>query len=104
MAIECNGDNKISLADIVIEVNQNGSDITTLQGASSIPTESAHSNETLSNKGVDGDTYWSPLVYNPQAITEDIIMNAGGHASIVSPTISDGVTITIPDGSILVIL
>ena len=70
----------------------------------SLPTEVSNSNQTLSNKGVEGDTYWSPLVYSPQTISTDITMNTGGNASIVSPEIADGVTITIPDGAVLVIL
>lgn len=50
------------------------------------------------------DSEWSPFITNPIAITVDYVLQDGVNASIVNPTINDGITVTIPDGSELAIL
>ena len=44
------------------------------------------------------------MVHNPINITQDETLVTGSNASIVSPTIEDGVTITIEPDAALVIL
>jgi len=51
----------------------------------------------------DSDVEWTPFLTNPNSIKENYTIPTGSNASIVSPTIEDGVTVTVPDGSILVI-
>ena len=69
-----------------------------------LPQENGNAYKTVTTKGVEGDSYWSPLVSSPDVISADFALEVGQNASIVSPTINDGITITIPDGSKLVIL
>jgi len=69
-----------------------------------LPDETNNAHKTVTTKGTKGDSFWSPLVTSPVAITENITLAAGANASIVSPEIEDGIEVTIPDGSILCIL
>ena len=69
-----------------------------------MPNETGKNNQSVTNKGVEGDSYWSPLVHNPQDITENITLETGANASIVAPNIADGITITISDGCTLSII
>jgi len=76
----------------------------TLGAAGNMPREDGNEFMTVTNNGVRKDSYWSPFVSSPNEITKDFTLGAGQNASIVSPIINDGITITIPDGSSLVIL
>jgi|GEM_PF-4195805 len=50
------------------------------------------------------DIGWSPLRMTPNTLSVSTSLPVGVSATIVSPTIADGVTITVPDGSTLIIL
>ncbi len=69
-----------------------------------LPVETNNQHKTVTTKGVEGDSFWSPFVTSPNDVTEDFTIATGASASIVSPTINDGITVTIPDGSTLAIL
>jgi len=69
-----------------------------------LPLETGNEHKTVTTKGAEGDSFWSPFVTSPQDITEDFTIAAGANASIVSGTIADGVTVTIPVGSTIVVL
>lgn len=69
-----------------------------------LPLETGNEHKTVTTDGVEGDSYWSPIVTSPDVISTSFAMTAGANGSIVSPTINDGVTVTVPDGSTLVIL
>jgi hypothetical protein len=69
-----------------------------------LPLETGNAHKTVTTDGVEGDSYWSPIVTSPNVIDTDFAMSVGANGSIVSPTIDDGVTVTVPDGSTLVIL
>lgn len=71
---------------------------------SGLPDENGQSFKTITNNGVTGNSFWSPFVTSPNVVSEDFTLASGASASIVSPTIEDGVTVEIPDSSILVIL
>ena len=68
------------------------------------PDETGQSFKTLTNVGTRKSSYWSPFVSSPNTVSENFSLEVGQSASIVSPILNDGVTITIPDGSTLVIL
>ena len=69
-----------------------------------LPLETGNKFQTVTNKGTEGDSYWSPFVSSPIELTENFTLEVGQSASIVSPTLANGKTITIPVGSKLVIL
>lgn len=69
-----------------------------------LPLETGNKGMNVTNHGVEGDSYWTPIITNPNAITADVVIDTGVNASVVEPIINDGVTVTIPDGSVLVIL
>lgn len=69
-----------------------------------LPLETGNKGMNVTNHGVEGDSFWTPVVTNPNTITTDVVIDTGVNASMVDPTINDGVTITVPDGSTLVIL
>ena len=69
-----------------------------------MPDETDNDHMTVSTYGVKKDSFWTPVVISPDVISANFALVAGSNGSIVSPTISDGVTITIPDGAVLVIL
>lgn len=69
-----------------------------------LPLETANQHKTVTTKGVEGDSFWSPIVTSPTTIIDSFILADGASGSLVDPTIADGVTITVPDGSTLVIL
>ena len=69
-----------------------------------LPIETGNEFKTVTTNGVDGDSYWAPFVSSPDVIVANFSLQVGQNASIVSPTINDGVTIEIPVGSSLVIL
>ncbi len=61
--------------------------------------------QELSTRGTDRMEHeWSPFRTTPQVITEDYTLQDGVNASIVSGTLDVGVTVTIPVGSIMVVL
>jgi len=68
------------------------------------PDETGKIHQTITNTGVKKGSYWTPAVSTPGTITESFALVAGQNGTLVSPTIPDGVDITIPDGSTLVIL
>lgn len=68
------------------------------------PDETGKLGQTLSTAGIKKDAFWTPLVSSPNVIVEDVTLPDGVNASVVSPEIADGVVVTIPDGSTLVIL
>ena len=76
----------------------------TLGAAGTMPIETGKKGQTVTNDGVRKGSFWTPFVSSPNVISEDYTIPAGTNASIVSPTINDGITITIPDGCSLVIL
>ncbi len=67
-----------------------------------MPTETNHLGETVSNEGVEGDSSWRNVVSNPTNVKRDETLIANG--MMVSPTIDDGFTITVPDNQVLVVL
>jgi len=67
-----------------------------------LPDEAGHFGKTVSNEGVTGDSSWRNIVSNPTNVKEDETMIANG--MMVSPTIDDTMTVTVPDGQTLVIL
>ena len=69
-----------------------------------MPDETGSDHMTVSTYGVKKDSFWTPVVISPDVVAVDFALVSGSNGSIVSPTISDGVTITIPDGAVLVIL
>jgi len=76
----------------------------TLSGLSGIPNELGKEHNTLTNTGTTGSSFWTPFVVTPAIIDSNISVAAGSNAMLVSPTIEDGVEITVPSGSTLVIL
>lgn len=69
-----------------------------------LPLETGNQHKTVTTLGVEGDSFWSPIVTSPNVVSENFTLGTGANGSIVSPTINDGVTVTVPDGSTLVIL
>ena len=76
----------------------------TLGAAGTMPIETGKIGQTVTNDGVRKGSFWSPFVHSPNVVSENFSLQSGVSASIVSPTINDGITVTVPDGSILVIL
>ena len=66
------------------------------------PDETGQSFKSLTNVGIKKSSFWSYVNMNPIVMTEDQIIPTGASASVVSGfTINDGVTLTVPDGSVL---
>ena len=67
-----------------------------------LPDETGNKGKSVTNNGVEGDSFWSPVTTNPNVLTEDYTIATGTSATVASGfTIDDGVTLTIPDGSTL---
>jgi len=91
--------NPVANEAIVFNVSTNGWENGTVIG---LPNETGHLGKTVSNEGVEGDSSWRFTVSNPTNVNADETLIANG--MMVSPTIDDGFTITVPDGQTLVIL
>jgi len=68
------------------------------------PDETGKMHQTMTNDGVKKGSYWMPAVSSPETIPESFALQTGQQGILVSPTVPDGVDITIPDGSVMVIL
>lgn len=70
-----------------------------------LPLETGNLGKSVTTDGVEGDSFWSYVNTNPNTMTSDQTMTVGTSASVVDGfTIADGVTLTIPDGSVLSIV
>lgn len=70
-----------------------------------LPVETNHKGKSVTTYGVEGDSFWSYVNYNPIEMSSDQVLQAGVSASVVGGfTILDGVTLTIPDESVLAII
>ncbi|RLB72328.1 MAG: hypothetical protein DRH06_11565 [Deltaproteobacteria bacterium] len=67
-----------------------------------LPLETGNLGKTVSNQGVEGDSSWRFVVSNPTNVTADETIIANG--MMVSPTIDDNITVTVPDGQTFVVL
>ena len=92
----------VNVVDKTIYSKDESGNVIAVGGGLPQPTGKEH--QTVTTDGTPSGGYWSPFVTSPNVITEDFTIAVGASASIVSPTIPDNVTVTIPDGSILVVL
>lgn len=70
-----------------------------------LPDQSGKLGMELSTHGVNEDSeFWSPFRNNITNFSANYTLISGNNASIVNPTINDGITITVPDGANLTIL
>ena len=97
--------NPVAGESLVVNPTPTGADDIWINGkVLGLPNEQGNEHQTVTNKGSEGDSFWSAFVTSPQDITEDFTIADGANASIVSGTIADGVTVTISAGSTVVVL
>ncbi len=97
-------DGKIPLysvgTDGLVLVNRNGGNA--WEEILGLPDETGKLGMSITTDGVKKDSKWVPITTNPNILTENYTMTVGTSGSVVTGfTIADGVTLTIPDGSVL---
>ncbi|MCH9712822.1 MAG: hypothetical protein K0U20_09385 [Proteobacteria bacterium] len=95
----------IEVSEPKLELGQVGTTFTPQGGSGSgegTPSIGKESGRMLGLR--DDSVEWTPFNTTPNTIKEDYTIPTNSSASIVSPTIEDGVNVTIPEGSKLVIL